>query len=203
MRQTGTWGVVIPVKCGAYAKSRLSVPRVSRATLALAMAVDTVAAARAALTGPVLVVTSDRRVAQDVRSVGACVLADPGRGLAEAVAAGLDALPAGARAVLLGDLPALRPADLLAALAACAHHERAFVPDRPGTGTVLLTARAGSAPVPRFGEGSAAAHDAAGHTRVDLDLPSLRTDVDDVADLAAARILGVGPRTREALAAAR
>jgi 2-phospho-L-lactate guanylyltransferase len=105
-------------------------------------------------------------------------------------------------AVLLGDLPALRPDDLLAALRAAGGHLRAVVPDVEGTGTVLLTARDGASLEPSFGPGSAARHQAAGATRLDLELPHLRTDVDDDRGLAVALALGVGPATAGVLAAA-
>lgn len=100
-------------------------------------------------------------------------------------------------AVLLGDLPALRAEDLVAALERCAAYPSCVVPDAAGTGTVLLTSTAGP-PVPRFGSGSAARH-AAGATLLELDLPRLRRDVDTAGDLADAVSLGVGPRTRQAL----
>jgi 2-phospho-L-lactate guanylyltransferase len=105
-------------------------------------------------------------------------------------------------AALLGDLPALRPADLLAALDAAADHPRALLPDASGEGTVLLTARDAATLVPAFGPGSARAHERAGHTRLDLDLPRLRTDVDDDTDLATAARLGLGPATLGALVSA-
>lgn len=101
--------------------------------------------------------------------------------------------------MLLGDLPALRPEDLRAALAACARLDRAVVPDADGSGTVLLTGLGPGRLEPSFGPGSAARHEALGHVRLPLDLPRLRTDVDDAASLAAAVALGAGPRTLAAL----
>jgi len=96
------WSVVIPVKRLAVGKSRL------RAALAdddvvLAIALDTVAAARAAGgVDRVLVVTGDPAVAIAVRAVGAEVIVDPGGGLNAAIMAGAtaagDAVP---RAALL------------------------------------------------------------------------------------------------------
>ena len=47
-----------------------------------------------------------------------------------------------------------------------AAHERAFVADADGTGTTLLAALPGVALDPRFGSGSAAAHELAGHVRL-------------------------------------
>jgi 2-phospho-L-lactate guanylyltransferase len=168
------------------------------------------------------VVTADDGVARYAAGLGAAVVHDPGRGLNDAVRAGVRAASTAAAhhgaallrpdgggrahdprapegvAVLLGDLPALRPADLLAALHAAAAHLLAVVPDADGTGTVLLTAREGHLE-PAFGSGSAARHTAAGHQRLELDLPHLRTDVDDDASLRAARRLGVGTATETVL----
>ncbi len=212
---TVSWHLVVPVKGGAGAKSRLHPPRgVTRRDLAWAIAQDCLAAACAGMpAGRVHVVTSDPAAASFASGLGASLVADPGRGLNEAVRAGVRAaasssparaaallrLPAARAAtngvaVLLGDLPALRPEDLQAGLAAAAQHPRAVVPDADGTGTVLLTSRDGHLE-PEFGAGSAARHAAAGHQRLDLDLPRLRTDVDDDRSLAAAGALGLGPAT--------
>jgi hypothetical protein len=78
---------------------------------------------------------------------------------------------------LQADLPALRPAELAAAIAA-ADGKRAFVPDRQGTGTTLLIAAPGEPLDPRFGVGSAAAHRSSGAIELIGDWPTLRCDVD-------------------------
>jgi len=104
-------------------------------------------------------------------------------------------------AVLLADLPALRPGDLSAALTACARHASAYVPDAEGSGTVLLAALDAARLSPAFGAGSAARHDLVA-TRLELDLPRLRRDVDLQSGLRAAVSLGVGRRTAAVLAAA-
>ena len=96
-------------------------------------------------------------------------------------------------AALVGDLPALRPAELDAALTAAAAHPAAFVADHLGTGTTLLTAGPATTLAPHFGPGSAAAH-ARGAVALSAG-PGLRTDVDTAADLARAAELGVGMRT--------
>lgn len=196
----GPWHLVVPVKGGTGAKSRLEPPEgVSRAALAEAMAQDTLTAAAGGMPGGrVFVVAGDERVAEWADRLGATVVPDPGQGLDGAVRAGLvAALDAAdsAVAVLLGDVPALRSADLAAALGAAAAYDRAFVPDAVGTGTVLLTARRPALMRPRFGPRSAARHESAGHHRLDVALPSLRTDVDDADDLAVAAVLGLGPRS--------
>lgn len=212
------WVVVVPVKAADRGKSRLvgHVPAHVHADLVRAMALDTVAAVAASpAVARVVVVTPDADVTAELGGWprdGAAVEVAPepehaGRGgvaaLREAVAAGVGRVPVGSPvAVLLGDLPALRAADLTAALGAAAPHDRALVPDADGTGTTLLTARSADLLEPRFGPGSAAAHRALGC----VDLPvaedsSLRRDVDVPADLDRAVALGVGSRTGAVLAA--
>ncbi len=199
------WHLVIPVKGGLRANTRLRAPAgVSHAALSCALALDTALAAAATVTPTnVLLVTSDAPIADQVAAAGIRVLPDPGLGLNRAVRAGLDHLHRagveGPTGVLLGDLPALRAADLGQALTACGAHERAFVPDLAGTGTVLLTGATPGALDPCFGQASAARHTRAGHQRLDLDLPGLRTDVDDERSLAAVVGLGAGPHTTRLL----
>jgi 2-phospho-L-lactate/phosphoenolpyruvate guanylyltransferase len=195
------WHLVVPVKDAGQAKSRLDTPAPLRRTdLARAVASDTVEAACTAVGADlVTVVTSDAVAAQVARDLGARVVPDPADGLNAAVAAGWEDAPdePGHRvgwAALLGDLPALRPDDLRAALAECGRHRSAVVPDAEGTGTVLLTSTV-APPVPRFGPGSAARHAGAGAEVLPLDLPRLRRDVDLADDLRVALSLGVGRHT--------
>ena len=194
------WTAVIPVKSLSAAKSRLrgAVAGSRHEELALAMVRDTVAAVAAcAAVGAVLVVTDDPAAAAAVTALGARAVPDrPGAGLNAAmrfgadVAAGLDR----PRAVLTGDLPALRPAELGAALAA-AGPGRSFVADAAGTGTVLLAAGAGAALDPHFGPGSAAAHAASLARPLTGDWPGLRQDVDTADDLRTVLALGAGEHT--------
>lgn len=195
------WHVLIPVKGGPDAKSRLRPPDgVPRSAIAEAMAQDCVAAAVAGMPpGRVRVVTPDGRVARWAAALGAEVVREPGGGLDQAARSGAEAVGGGAVAVLLGDLPCLLGEDVVAALAAASLRQRAVVPDAEGTGTVLLTALRTDDLAPSFGRGSAARHETAGHQRLDLPLPRLRTDVDDDRSLAAARELGLGPRTAQLL----
>ncbi|MFT4233457.1 MAG: 2-phospho-L-lactate guanylyltransferase [Microbacterium sp.] len=190
------WSIVIPVKSASVGKSRLAVPGVDRVALARAIALDTIAATLA--TGHrVVVVTATTEIPHLTEAFGqappSCrFVADPGQGLNPAIQAALDVCN-GPRAVLLGDLPALRPSDLDAALRTAENADLGMVADAEGTGTTLLTSRGGIL-TPRFGPASAAKHHAAGHT--DLDAPlSVQTDLDTAAHLAAARALGLGPRT--------
>lgn len=113
--------------------------------------------------------------------------------LAEAAADAAARWPCDGVAALVGDLPALRGADLDAALRAAALHERAFVRDAAGTGTTMLTALPGVALRPAFGVDSAARH---GAGAIELTAAAgLRCDVDTAADLEAALALGVGRHT--------
>jgi 2-phospho-L-lactate guanylyltransferase len=193
------WHVVIPVKQTAEGKSRLG-PAVGedRALLSRAIADDTIAAAVAAVgPGRVVVVTSDRGVRATWRAIGVVVVEDPGSGLNAALRAGQSSTPPGRlTAALLGDVPAMRPEDLAEALGVALTRGDSFVPDAAGDGTVL---RCGAVFEPRFGPGSAARHESDGAARLELDLPRLRTDVDDATSLAAAHRLGLGPRTRALL----
>lgn len=190
-------GIVIPVRGGDRGKSRLELEPDRRAALAAAFALDTVAAARAASLVAELIVVGELPEPVD----GVRVIADPGEGLLAAVRAGLAALGAvGPTAVLLGDLPALAPAELDDALAAAAPHDRAFVPDAEGSGTALIVARDGLPHAAAFGPDSAARHRAAGYVELSLPVESgLRRDVDTVAQLRAAASLALGPRTRALL----
>ena len=200
-----SWTVVIPVKAPAIGKTRLlpALPDDARAMLARAFALDTIAAARGAASVERVIVVGDDPSLAD----GAEFLAEPGgaeRGLLPAIRHGI----AHAReessiavAVLLGDLPALTPEELDAALAAAARHPLAFVRDADGTGTTLATAAPGVPFEPHFGPGSAARHAAAGFVELEAsDIPGLIRDVDTVDGLEAVLHHGVGDHTAEAVA---
>ena len=195
---------MVPVKRLRLAKSRLYAvgrPRPEHEELALCLALDTVAAALAAGTVRRLVVVTDDPVAREaMAAAGAWVLPDePNAGLNPALAHGAAAaMRRSARdgvALLSADLPALRPAELDAALAAAAEHDAALVADARGTGTTLLATAPGRPVTPRYGQASAAAHRAAGAVELTGDWPSLRNDVDTAADLRTAAELGLGPAT--------
>ena len=195
------WSIVVPAKRLAVAKTRLrpltgAPGGPAHSDLVLALLADTVAAAVACPSvAEVVVVTDDPAAADAVRPLGARTLADePDRGLNPALEHGARSAGHPAVAALSSDLPALRPAELAAALRAAAAAPRCFVPDAPGTGTTLLTA-AGTALLPRFGAGSAQAHRDGGAVALTGDWPGLVQDVDTADDLRAAFVLGVGPRT--------
>ncbi len=201
------WHVVVPVKGGPAAKSRLHPPSgVSRWSLAFAIAEDCLRAVATALDpGRVVVVSSDEAVTDLAATLGTVLVADPQDGLDSAARTGIAAAVAqgaGPVAVLLGDLPALLSDDLVEALSELGRHAPAFVPDHAGTGTALLGSADPLGMPLAFGPHSAAAHERAGYQRLDLDLPRLRTDVDDDSGLQVALRLGVGPSTRAVLSGA-
>jgi 2-phospho-L-lactate guanylyltransferase len=201
---TVAWGVVVPVKRLALAKTRLVIDDDSRERLALAFAEDVVLAALSCqLVRRVLVVTDDPRAAAAVAALGADVAPDrPDAGLNPALAHGAQVLRAqDARlgvATVSSDLPALRADDLAEMLAAAV--TRTFVADAAGIGTTVLAAPGGTPLDPRYGPASRAAHRASGAVET-AGAASLRRDVDTPADLADALELGVGPRTAGAVAA--
>ncbi|MDR7187681.1 2-phospho-L-lactate guanylyltransferase [Microbacterium sp. BE35] len=199
---THRWVVVVPVKPSARAKTRLDVDGVGRVDLARAIALDTLTAATACeLVAQVVVVTDDAALAREAAMIPALRFVPEGdaRGLDAAVATGVSAIDPNARmprAALLGDLPALRPADLADALRAAASVPRGVVPDAEGTGSTLVTANAGAEWASSFGDGSFARHVALGCTALPIpDASTLRRDVDTADQLDAARMLGLGPRT--------
>lgn len=197
------WHVVVPVKGGPAAKSRLRHSLDDGAVVA-AVAHDTLdVAGQVVGPGRVVVVTSEPAETAYARSSGLPVVADPGTGLDDACAAGVAAaLAAGATrvAVLLGDHPALTAAELEAALRAGEAHASFFVADADGTGTALVGSTTGHAPALAFGPDSAARHRDLGHVPLEVDAPGLRHDVDDEESLRwALAHLALGPRTRAAL----
>ncbi|MDX2024770.1 2-phospho-L-lactate guanylyltransferase [Microcella sp.] len=200
--------LIVPVRDAASAKSRLAEgggadADARRASLAVAIALDTVTAARAAReVGELIVVGSLAEPLDGVR-----VVDDPGHGLLVAIGAGLAAAdPSAPTAVLLGDLPALQPAYLDAALIAASEHHWAFVPDAEGDGTTLVVAAAGLPHSLRFGADSAERHRDAGYAELAVRPHSgLRRDVDtpdqlaSLAALADAGVVLLGARTRALL----
>jgi 2-phospho-L-lactate/phosphoenolpyruvate guanylyltransferase len=191
------WTVVIPAKALPEAKSRLlpaTADPAQHRRLVLAIRADTMAAARAADGVARLLVVSDRPGDQET-----LVQTRPGLNcaLSEAAEHAAHTWPTDGIAALVGDVPALLPEALAAALASAAQHRRSFVADASGAGTTLLAALPGVPLEPAFGANSAARH---GKYAVALDAgPSLRRDVDTADDLRAAAELGLGPATAAAL----
>jgi 2-phospho-L-lactate guanylyltransferase len=208
------WVVVIPAKTLATAKSRLAdVAGARRPELALAMLVDTATAA-AGTPGvrSVVVVTDDERIAAAASAVGAIVTPDEPRAginaaFAHGIAHALSTDPGCGVALLTGDLPALRAAELGGVLRlAWTSAGVVAVADREGDGTTLLAARTPTQLHPAYGPGSFARHTAVGVVgaiSADLDgLTGLRCDVDDAVGLRAAVDIGVGLATAALLASA-
>lgn len=195
--------VLLPVKPPRRAKSRLG--DLPREVLAAAFALDAASACLASdSVAEVLVVTDDAGFAQSLQAIGCTAIPDGVTGdlnqsltlaASEAARRWADLVPV----ALCADLPCLRPAELDAALGQRPGWPR-FVADDKGTGTTLYTAPLEEF-VPEFGTDSAARHEAGGGWRIEGRLATLRHDVDDAADLAAAVRLGVGTHTAAALAA--
>lgn len=201
------WTVLIPAKSLPRAKSRLlraAADADAHARLVHAIRDDTVTAAQAAANVARVVIVTDRADtggSHDAEHV--LVQSTPGLNpaLQEAATIAAARWPADGVAALVGDLPALRPDELAAALDQAAGHPRAYVADAQGTGTTLLTAGPHTALEPAFGAGSAARHAA---SAVALAAgPGLRHDVDTGEDLHAAATHGLGPRTRAVMPATR
>lgn len=202
------WSVVVPAKRLAVAKTRLrpltdiaADPAVAHDALVLALLADTLTAALGcSLVAEVVVVTDEPAAADLAHRLGARTVADePDAGLNAALEHGAGAATGDAVAALSSDLPALRPAELGAALTAAGAAPRCLVPDVHGTGTTLLTA-VGTPLRPRFGSGSARTHQEDGAVPLAGDWPGLLRDVDALDDLRAAVALGVGRRTAHLLA---
>ncbi len=213
--------LLVPVNALDRAKSRLrealavskDADPEAHQRLTLALARDTVRAARTAQAVRRVVVTSpDPRVLAAFATDGVRLLPDrPDLGLNAAVLRGvgrmLRADPEVPVGVLHADLPALRSEELDAALAAATERfgpeqgYSAFCPDAAGTGTTLLVCSAEATLRPRFGPDSAVEHARAGAFRLDGEWPGLRRDVDTADDLREATAHGLGPLTAAAMRA--
>lgn len=198
------WSLIVPVKHLGLAKSRLARAAGGlREELALAIACDTVAAARLCPSvGTVFVVTDDPRADAALSALGAVVVSgEPGGGLNPALEHGARTARTLASGLgvcaLSADLPALRPAELERVLTAAATYERSFLADSPRVGTTLLAAAPGRPFAPAFEGASRARHLAGGARELSPpEVESVRRDVDTPEDLKSATALGLGPLTR-------
>ena len=197
----GRFAVLVPVKPPSLGKSRLGgLPSDQRRELATAFALDAVTAVlRTPGVVGVLAVTDDHRFAARLTALGCEVIPDGAaddlnatlvQAAAEAARRWVDATPV----ALCADLPCLLPHELAEALAAAAPGRASFVRDRAGTGTTVYVAPT-AVFAPRFGPGSASRHASDGAHEIAVPVPTVRHDVDDPADLAAALVRGVGPHT--------
>lgn len=210
---TGGLSLVVPIKPLRAAKSRLrgAADRgrgngSAHAKLVTAVALDTISAARQAGIADVVIVTNDPELTATFTAEGVEVVPDvPDEGLNAALRYCDGVLRTRSPRLRVGalqaDLPALRPADLAAAIRS-AGESRAFCPDRQGSGTTLLLGERGKPLDPRFGPDSALAHTLSGALPLRGPWDSLRCDVDTEADLLLAAELGVGPRTAACMHAA-
>lgn len=211
--------LLVPIKSLSRAKTRLRGAAdgglgdpAAHARLTVALAKDTIAAARTASeVRRVVAITSDPEVTEALTADGVAVLADlPEQGLNAALRYGAEVLrsqspgrPVGA---LQADLPALRAGELADALGGAllafraGIADQAFCADAQGEGTTLLVCAAQATLDPRFGPGSARAHKLAGALRLTGEWPGLRRDVDTPDDLRQAAELGLGPATLTTLA---
>lgn len=195
---------MVPVKPLSRGKSRLvGIDPARRQGLAEAFVRDTVAAASATSSVvSVVVVTDDARLARSLVQDGCLVIPDGVAGdlngsLVQAAAEARRHWPLARPVALCADLPALDAAglgDVLSAVLTRAPRRPAFVADAGGTGTTLYTAPYALF-APRFGGPSRAAHLDADALEIVDAAPGVRQDVDEMADLAAALALGVGPHT--------
>lgn len=201
------WVVVVPVKRGDIAKSRLvGLTARQRTDLARAFPADcAVAALGSEQVRTVVTITDDPVASAALQGLGAQVIPDePDAGLNPALRHAHAYVRAAygdpAVAVLSGDLPALRSSELSTALSRAHAYPRAFLRDHAGDGTTLLTAGPGADLDPRFGRGSGRHHRDGGAVELEPDgLVSVRRDVDTPADLEDAVVLGVGRHTRAVL----
>jgi len=102
-------------------------------------------------------------------------------------------------AVVVADLPALRPQSMAQVLQLALRHRQATVDDVDERGTTVLTARDPVDLQPHFGDRSAAAHRKTGAVLLSAGL-DVRSDVDTVGGLRRAQRLGLGPHTAALLA---
>lgn len=202
-RSSPAYGIIVPAKPPAFAKSRLGgLGDEVRRALAAAFVADTVAAAlRARHVALVLVVTDDHRLADQLTRLGTLVLPDGttddlNTSLVLAAAEVARRAPDLRLAALCADLPSLRSEELDAALAAAPENRMGFVSDADSIGTTLVTAPTLAEFWPAFGQESRAVHLDLGAREINAgNLASLRRDVDTPGDLETALGLGIGPST--------
>jgi 2-phospho-L-lactate guanylyltransferase len=178
--------IVVPFR-GIADKSRIAAaPAELRSQLAHAMLCDVLSACTPV--GRTLLVTGvESEGAQATAAVlGVEVVSDPGRGQGDAVAAALVQAGEGAVVIVNADLPCATSRDVFALLGAMPAGGMALVRAEDGTTNALALA-AGWLFAPLYGPGSADrfAERARrlGVEAVEVDLPNLADDVDELADL--------------------
>jgi 2-phospho-L-lactate guanylyltransferase len=205
---TAKFTAIIPVKPSSLAKSRIDLPAHNRSLLARAFASDVLTAVGSSdLIDAILIITARDDLAEQARRHHAVILRDrpllARDGLNSAI--GIGGHWASSRreknpvVVVPSDLPCLTSALLDETLRLMRGDGSAFVPDRSGSGTTLLSASTPRLLLPSYGPGSRRRHAQLGATCVDDVVPHARHDVDTLDDLAAALPLGVGQQTQAAL----
>ena len=188
--------VVVPFRSG---KRRVDAPDELRATLALAMLADVLAAC--IVTGRTLLVTGDEAARAIAAELGAEVVDDPGGGQGAAVATALERVEDGRVLVVNADVPCVVPHDLRTLAGTAELDAVGVVEAEDGTTNALALPRRGLF-APLYGPGSATrfrTHAAAqGVTAIAVAIPNLADDVDTLDDV---RRVGLraGPRTQAAL----
>ena len=205
--QVAPWTLVLPVKRTAIAKSRLAAAYPQhRPELARAFAVDTTAAAlESPLVRAVLVVTDDPVVSADITAHRWPGGPGPARGGPQRRSgarsgSGRCGVPRDRHSRSVGRSPrttSCRAHGCSSGL--CGRPQLRHRPTRNRYDDARRRRRELQLD-PRFGVGSALAHQASGAMPIELaDIESLRRDVDTAADLAHAVQLGVGPRTADVM----
>jgi 2-phospho-L-lactate/phosphoenolpyruvate guanylyltransferase len=188
--------IVVPFRSG---KRRVDAPDEVRATLALAMLADVLAACIVA--GRTLLVSGDPAARAIADELGAEVVDDPGGGQGAAVDAALEQVDDGPVLVVNADVPCVVPHDLRT-LAGTAELDAVGVVEADDGTTNALALPRPALFAPLYGPGSATrfrAHAAAeGVTAIAAAIPNLADDVDTLDDV---RRVGLraGPRTQAAL----
>ena len=182
--------VIILAKRSDMAKSRLRLPRNEARQIALVLAAATVRTTLAAgKVGTVLVVTADAAIAVQALEAGADVMLEARPlGMNHAAAIGrrqaLRARPGAPVAVLVADLPCLRPSDIDVAIQDFHLHKRpTYVADHHGMGTTFLIHGPQRQPGIAFGHDSAAMHRRLGYQAARTARFGLRADLDTLEDL--------------------
>lgn len=194
------WHALVPAKRLDQAKSRLG-----RHDLTLPFLSDVVVALQGSdLIEHVSVISSDPDIRKQVTDLGCSVIAEPDSGgLTAAIANGLgwcDDHGIAHVLVALGDLPCLNAVHIDEFLTAGSSHEASFLADAEGTGSTMWMRTTATAPAPRFGFRSRAAHRESGAHEVGGNIFSgARRDVDTEVNLWDAMRIGVGSHTSRAL----
>lgn len=181
---------VILAKEVGEAKTRLGLAREPARRVALYLAEHTVRTALDATSSSlVLVVTGDPEISRDATKLGAVVVPE-GRpmGMNRAAVLGreyaLRARPTSPVAILVADLPGLRPQHLDAAVDEfCQQHVPMYVADHHGEGTTLLIHGPLARPGFAFGLHSAQMHLRLGYAPARRASRGLRTDLDTPEDV--------------------